>query len=198
LPETVYGAAKLAGEAYVRAYHQTYDLPTVIVRPFNNFGPRSHHEGDSGEVIPRFAVWALNGRPPVIFGDGSQTRDFIYVEETAAWLRRVAECDELIGQTINLGSGVETSVAQLAQMIYEEVGCRKLQPEFQPRRPGDVNRHLANVQLARQVLGFQTQITVREGIRRLIACLRSTQGNMADLLSETSTINWQPGERSAA
>ena len=60
-PETVYGAAKLAGESYARAYHQTYGLPTVVVRPFNNFGPRSHHEGDSGEVIPRFVVWALNG-----------------------------------------------------------------------------------------------------------------------------------------
>ena len=69
--------------------HQTYGLPTVVVRPFNNFGPRSHHEGDSGEVIPRFVVWALNRQPPVIFGDGLQTRDFIYVEETAYWLRRM-------------------------------------------------------------------------------------------------------------
>ena len=59
-PETVYGAAKLAGECYARAYHQTYGFPTVVVRPFNNFGPRSHYEGDSGEVIPRFVVWALN------------------------------------------------------------------------------------------------------------------------------------------
>src|SRR5262245_56103374 len=74
-PETVYGAAKLAGDAYARAYHQTYDLPTIVVRPFNNFGPRSHHEGDCGEVIPRFAVWALNCERPIIFGDGTQTRD---------------------------------------------------------------------------------------------------------------------------
>ncbi|MCA9236060.1 MAG: NAD-dependent epimerase/dehydratase family protein [Planctomycetales bacterium] len=197
-PETVYGAAKLAGEAYVRAYRQTYGLPTVVVRPFNNFGPRSHHEGDSGEVIPRFAVWALNGKPPVIFGDGSQTRDFIYVEETAAWLRRAAECDELVGQTVNLGSGVETSVAELATMIYEEVGRADLRPEFQPRRPGDVDRHLAHVQLARDVLDFKTRINVREGIGRLIAHLRSTHANPAELLSETSTINWQPKERSAA
>jgi UDP-glucose 4-epimerase len=197
-PETVYGAAKLAGEAYARAYHQTYGLPTVVVRPFNNFGPRSHHEGDSGEVIPRFAVWALNGRPPVIFGDGTQTRDFIYVEETAAWLRRVAEKDELVGQTINLGSGIETSVAELASIIYDEVGCGHLQPEFHPRRPGDVDRHLANVQLARDVLDFQTQIGVREGIRRLIAHIRSSQAGVAGLLSQTSTINWQGGEQAAA
>ncbi len=197
-PETVYGAAKLAGEAYVRAYHQTYGLPTVVVRPFNNFGPRSHHEGDSGEVIPRFAVWALNGKPPVIFGDGSQTRDFIYVKETAAWLRRVAECDDLVGRTINLGSGVETSVAELAQMVYEEVGHGELQPEFHPRRPGDVDRHLADVRLAREMLGFRTKIDVREGVRQLLAHLRSSEADVTDLLSETSTINWQSGEQAAA
>src|SRR5262249_43376215 len=143
-PETVYGGAKLAGEAYARAYHQTYGLPTVVVRPFNNFGPRSHHEGDCGEVIPRFLVWALNGRPPIVFGDGSQTRDFIFVEETAHWLCRVAECDALVGQTLNLGSGKETSVNELAQIVYEEAGAVGLEPDFQPPRPGDVQRHLAD------------------------------------------------------
>ena len=189
-PETVYGAAKLAGEAYVRAYHQTYELPTIVVRPFNNFGPRSHHEGDSGEVIPRFSVWALNGRRPIIFGDGSQTRDFIYVEETAYWLRQVAECDGLIGQTINLGSGKETSVAQLANMIYEEVGLEQPDPDFQPPRPGDVHRHLADVRRAEELLGFHTRISVREGIGRLIQHLRSSQTSAADLLAETKALNW--------
>ena len=134
-PETVYGAAKLAGEAYARAYHQTYELPTVVVRPFNNFGPRSHHEGDSGEVIPRFFVWALNKQRPIIFGDGTQTRDFIYVEETAHWLRHVAECDALVGQTINLGSGKETSVNELAEMIYEAVGLENRTPTTSPSAP---------------------------------------------------------------
>lgn len=197
-PETVYGAAKLAGEAYVRAYHQTYGLPTVVVRPFNNFGPRSHHEGDSGEVIPRFAVWALNGKPPVIFGDGSQTRDFIYVEETAAWLRRAAECDALIGRTVNLGSGVETSVAQLAEMICAAVGRPDLRPVHEPRRPGDVDRHLARVDLARDLLGFTTHIDVREGIRRLIAHLKQAHTDPSALLTETSNVNWQPVEQKAA
>ncbi len=133
-PETVYGAAKLAGEAYARAYHQTYGLPTIVVRPFNNFGPRSHHEGDSGEVIPRFVVWALNGQPPIIFGDGSQTRDFIFVGETAHWLCRAAECDALVGRTVNLGSGVETSVNELAKIVFQEAGVPHVKPNHQPRR----------------------------------------------------------------
>lgn len=191
-PETVYGGAKLAGEAYARAYHQTYGLATVVVRPFNNFGPRSHHEGDCGEVIPRFLVWALNGQRPIIFGDGSQTRDFIYVEETAHWLCRVAECDALVGQTLNLGSGRETSVNELAKMIYEEVGQTELKPDYQPRRPGDVQRHLADARRAQEVLGFSTGIDVRAGIRRLVEHMRSQTLGVAALLSETTAFNWQP------
>jgi UDP-glucose 4-epimerase len=191
-PETVYGGAKLAGEAYARAYHQTYGLPTIVVRPFNNFGPRSHHEGDCGEVIPRFLVWALNGRPPIIFGDGSQTRDFIFVKETAQWLCRVAECDALVGQTINLGSGKETSVNELASIIYNEVGMGDPKPDYQPRRPGDVQRHLADVRRAQEVLGFKTSIDVRAGIRRLVEHVRSQERNVAALLSETTAFNWQP------
>lgn len=197
-PETVYGAAKLAGEAYARAYHQTYGLPTVVVRPFNNYGPRSHHEGDSGEVIPRFVVWALNGRPPVIFGDGHQTRDFIYVGDTAYWLGRVAESDELIGQTVNLGSGVETSVLELARVVYREAGAEPLPPEHQPSRPGDVRRHLAGVELARATLDFHIRTRLDEGIRRLIQALRESGLDLSRLLEETPTTNWEaPPSRQA-
>jgi UDP-glucose 4-epimerase len=190
LPETVYGAAKLAGECYSRAYHQTYRFPTVVVRPFNNFGPRSHYEGDSGEVIPRYVVWALNRMPPVIFGDGTQTRDFIYVEETAFWLRRLAECDELVGRTINLASGEETSILELAALVYDEVLGSRIPPDFQPPRPGDVQRHLAATQQAREVLGFHTRITFRDGIRRLADHLRAAPGGTEKLLERIQRVNW--------
>jgi UDP-glucose 4-epimerase len=189
-PETVYGAAKLAGECYSRAFHQTYGFPSVVVRPFNNFGPRSHHEGDSGEVVPRFVVWALNRMPPVIFGDGTQTREFIYVEETANWLRRVAECDELVGRTINLASGKEMSVRELAELVYDEVLGGRIPPEFQPPRPGDVQRHLAGTEQAQSVLDFRTQISLDEGIRRLADYLRATPGGVESLLAGTQKINW--------
>jgi len=190
-PETVYGAAKLAGEAYARAYHQTYRLPAVVVRPFNNFGPRSHHEGDSGEVIPRFAVWALNGRPPVIFGDGTQTRDFIYVGDTAYWLCRIAECDELVGQTVNLGSGKETSVRELAALVCEEAGSPGLAPRYQPPRPGDVQRHLAGVERARQALGFAARTSLREGVGKLLHYFRSHKEDLAALMGQTRDRNWE-------
>jgi UDP-glucose 4-epimerase len=190
-PETVYGAAKLAGEAYARAYFRTYGLPTVVVRPFNNFGPRSHFEGDSGEVIPRFCVWALNGMPPIIFGDGSQTRDFIYVEETARWLVQIAECDDLVGETINLGSGQETSVRELARIVYEEAGVPDIQPVHHDPRPGDVLRLLADATFAQRVLEFKTHTGVREGIRKLLAHLQSTKRPVKELLSNIQSANWQ-------
>lgn len=189
-PETVYGAGKLAGEAYARAYHQTYGLPTIVVRPFNNFGPRSHFEGDSGEVIPRFVVRALCGLPPVIFGDGQQTRDFLFVEETAHWLCRIAECDDLVGQTINLGSGIETSVRELARIVCEDVGRPELQPEYVEPRPGDVRRHCADATLARSVLAFETRIGLQQGIRRTVDYLRNLSVSPTELLSQIEEANW--------
>ena len=102
-PMTVYGAAKLAGECYARAYWETYRFPTVVVRPFNAYGPRCHHEGDAGEVIPKFVLRAMAGLPLIIFGDGSQTRDFTYVEDTAAGILKVGFANDAVGRTINIG-----------------------------------------------------------------------------------------------
>jgi UDP-glucose 4-epimerase len=189
-PETVYGAAKLAGECYARAYHQTYGFPTIVVRPFNNFGPRSHYEGDAGEVIPRFVVWALNDRRPIIFGSGTQTRDFIYVADTAHWLCRVAECDALVGQTINLGSGKETSVRELATLVYEEAGRPTLEPDYRPARPGDVQRHRAGIECAQRILGFQPQTSLSEGIAKLLEHLRARRTGVTTFLKDTQEVNW--------
>jgi UDP-glucose 4-epimerase len=189
-PETVYGAAKLAGEAYARAYFRTYGLPVVIVRPFNNFGPRSHFEGESGEVIPRFCVWALNGKAPVIFGDGSQTRDFLYVEDTAHWLRKISESDQAIGQTINLGSGVEVSVRQLAEVIYELAGRTDILPRYTEKRPGDVERLIANTGLAQSLFGFCPRISLRDGIGRLLTSLKQKSEVPASFLADMQERNW--------
>jgi UDP-glucose 4-epimerase len=190
-PETVYGGAKLAGEAYARAYHQTYGMPTVVVRPFNNFGPRSHFEGDSGEVIPRFAVWALCGRQPVIFGDGQQTRDFIYVTETADWLTRIGTCDRLVGKTVNLGSGIETSVNELAELVAHAAGRPDLKPLYDPPRPGDVRRLLAQVDLAKELLQFKVHTTVEQGIGKLLEYLRARPETPEQLATQIEQANWK-------
>ncbi|MCA9914288.1 MAG: SDR family NAD(P)-dependent oxidoreductase, partial [Anaerolineae bacterium] len=118
-PHTVYGGSKLAGESYTRAFHETYQYPTVVVRPFNAYGPRSHHEGDSGEVIPKFMLRCLAGKPLVIFGDGSQTRDFTYVEDTARGILLAGTHEAAIGKTLNLGSGYEIPIHELAETVKQ-------------------------------------------------------------------------------
>ena len=139
-PMTVYGASKLAGECYTRAFWNTYQYPTVILRPFNAYGPRCHHEGDSGEVIPKFMLRCLAGKPMIIFGDGSQTRDFTYVGDTAGGILAAGMSDASVGQTFNLGTGKEIRVLELANTIRQILDRPQAEIMHAEPRPGDVAR----------------------------------------------------------
>jgi UDP-glucose 4-epimerase len=137
-PATVYGAAKLAGEHYAKAYWQTYGLPTIVVRPFNTYGPRAHTSGDLAEVIPRFVIRVLNGLPPVIFGTGENGRDFTYVTETVRGIALAASCDALVGRAVNIAYGEMGTVRQVAEAIARLCGRSGLAPNFIEPRPGDL------------------------------------------------------------
>jgi UDP-glucose 4-epimerase len=189
-PHTVYGGSKLAGEAYVRAYHRTYGCPTVVVRPFNAFGPRSHYEGDSGEVIPRFLTQVMNGRSPVVFGDGSQTRDFTYVDDTARGIARAASCDLAIGRTINLGRGIESQIGELARSIIEIAGTRTIPVEHDEPRPGDIHRLVADAHVAEELLGWTPTVDLETGIRRLLAWHQDEGTDWRRALAEHVERNW--------
>ncbi|MCO5171218.1 MAG: GDP-mannose 4,6-dehydratase [Planctomycetes bacterium] len=190
LPHTVYGASKLAGEGYARAYHLTWGYPTVVVRPFNAYGPRSHHEGDSGEVIPRFVLRALAGRPLVVFGDGAQTRDFTFVEDTARGILEVGLHPDAAGQTVNLGSGAELTINALADLVREVTG-RDVPVERQAPRPGDVLRLLADSGRARERFGFAPRVGLREGLERLVAWYRRQGVDPAVLLAREVVRAWE-------
>lgn len=196
-PHTVYGGSKLAGEAYTRAYHVTYGLPTVVLRPFNAFGPRSHHEGDSGEVIPKFLVRAKNGLPPIIFGDGSQTRDFTYVEDTARAIAAAGEIEDAIGETINVGSGHEVPILALAAVVSEAVGQPGLAPEMHPGRPGDVLRLYADSRKASRLLGWTPDVTLRDGLGHLLSWHEEQGTDWAAALTEDVPHNWQAPRENA-
>ncbi|MDW8404133.1 SDR family NAD(P)-dependent oxidoreductase [Chloroflexus sp.] len=193
-PMTVYGGGKLAGECYTRAFWESYRYPTVVVRPFNSFGPRSHHEGDSGEVIPKFMLRAMAGKPMVIFGDGTQTRDFTYVSDTARGIMLAGMVEAAIGGTFNLGQGREISINELARTVAEVVGQPDAQVIHDEPRPGDVLRLYADSTRAQQVLGFTPTISLREGLHRLREWYLSRGVAIEDLLAEERVHNWKKEE----
>ena|SRR5438034_4730620 len=189
-PTTVYGASKAAGELYTLSCLHTYGLPAVVIRPFNSYGPREHAAGDSAEVIPKFATRMLAGLPPVIFGDGEQMRDFIWVEETARGIVAAAACDRLVGEAVNIAYGHSATVAEVARLLAEAVGAQTLRPEFAERRPGDVDRHWADTTKAREVVGFEAKIPLAEGLSRYVEWLRSTPVSRDTHGEPTVVRNW--------
>ncbi len=193
-PLTVYGSSKLAGECYTRAYYATYGMNTVVVRPFNSFGPRSHHEGDSGEVIPKFMLRCLAGEPMIIFGDGNQTRDFTYVDDTARGILMAGIIEDARGMTFNIGSGKEIAINDLALLVRSIVGKEDAKIIHDIDRPGDVLRLYADVSKANQVFGFAPEIGIADGLRRLLSWYRDCGVDPKTLLADEIVYNWNADE----
>lgn len=191
LPMTVYGASKLAGECYTRAFFRTYDCPTTVIRPFNSYGPRSHHEGDSGEVIPKFLLRTLAGKPMVIFGDGSQTRDFTFVSDTARGILEAGLAENTIGETVNIGSGFEITIKELAEEVRQVTGIADAAIIHESDRPGDVLRLYADTGKARALVGFAPRVTLREGLTQLLSWYQSQGQKPEELLQNEIVKNWE-------
>jgi UDP-glucose 4-epimerase len=191
-PCTVYGGSKLAGESYTRAYFRTYGYPTVVIRPFNTYGPRSHHEGDSGEVIPKFLLRCLAGRPLIVFGDGSQSRDFTFVSDTAAGILLGGEHPNAVGETINIGSGTDVRIVDLAKTVASVTGRPNAEIVHDEPRPGDVYRLIADVSRARALLGFEPRVSMADGLQRLLQWYRDQKKSPEELLEKEVVRNWIP------
>jgi UDP-glucose 4-epimerase len=189
-PVTVYGAAKLAGEYYAKAYYQTYGLETIVVRPFNAYGPREHDRGDLAEVIPRFVIRTLNGLPPVVFGDGSNGRDFTYVTEIAAGLVLAAQCDALLGRVANLAYGRMITISEVAAAVLRACDRPDLAPHYDAPRPGDVIALQADTARAQELFGFRATIDFERGLRDYVQWFRSRYSDPSSLLEERLQ-NWE-------
>ncbi len=192
LPMTVYGASKAAAELYTMAYLRTYDMPVMVIRPFNMYGPRGNYKGVHGEVIPRFILRALAGKSPVVMGDGSVTRDFSFVTDIAAGIVDAAQYDELIGDTIQIASGQETSIKEIAEAVLVATGQTDLQIEYVPEdRPGDVLRHCASIEKAQKLFNYKPQHTLEEGIAEFIEWIKEQDIDIEKEVEAMKIKNWE-------
>jgi len=161
-PLSPYGASKAVGEAYCSAFHGAYGMHAVAVRFSNAYGPRSAHKGN---VIPLFIRRLRAGEELVVYGDGEQTRDFVFCEDLADGLVRAAEADGAGGEIFQLASGVETSLNRLLELLAEVSGA---EPRIrrEPPRAGEILRNYSAVDKARDRLGYTPSVTLEQGLRR--------------------------------
>jgi UDP-glucose 4-epimerase len=171
---TVYGAAKIFTEALLASFRDMYGLDYVVLRPFNIYGPRMNIDGPHTEVLVRWLERISRGLPPIIFGDGNQSMDFIYVEDVArAFI--LAATSNVSGESFNVATGVETTLKQLAQSILAAMGS-SLEIEFGPQRNlAPVARSFGDTRKAAKYLGFTAEVPLTKGLQRLVAWWREQQ-----------------------
>jgi len=166
VPTTPYGASKAAGDLLVISYIKTFNIDAAIIRPFNNYGSRQNDSSYAG-VIPLTACRIMAGEAPVIYGDGEQTRDYIYVTDTAEAAVQIYNHEGTRGKIINIGSGSEVTVNRLVSLIAEYLDYRG-KIVYENKRPGDVQRLFAGVELARKLLSFEQKVNFEDGLKRTI------------------------------
>jgi UDP-glucose 4-epimerase len=161
-PLSPYGAGKATGEAYCSAFHGAYGMPAVAVRFSNAYGPRSARKTN---VIPLFIRRIMAGEPLTIYGDGTQTRDFVFVSDLANGLIRAAETPDVGGEVFQLASGVETSLNDLVRMLGEVSGSTP-DVRYEPPRAGEIQRNYSLIDKARKRLGHAPEVPLKQGLER--------------------------------
>lgn len=171
LAETSYAAGKAAADLALNSYVNMFDLDLFTIRPFNNYGPRQN-EGALAAVVPLTIQRILKGEKPVVLGDGRQTRDFIFVKDTVRAILELSTKHSVRGQTINIGSGEETSIAAIMRVICEQLGY-KGEILYQEGRKADVKRHCAGIGQATALMGSVAITGIEEGIRQTVDWYKS-------------------------
>ena len=168
-PASPYAASKAAADRLCFAYYNTYKLPVVIVRCFNTYGPRQSDAGYAA-AIPKFIRRVMQGLPPVIYGDGKQTRDYVYIKDTIkAYDLVLNSYENLVGKAINFGTGKEISINELANKIISLFGYKgKTKPIYAAPRPGEVKRLCADISFAEKELGFEPKYDIVKGLKEFI------------------------------
>jgi UDP-glucose 4-epimerase len=167
-PQSPYAVTKLAGEYYCQVFQGVYGLPTACLRYFNIYGPRQDPDSQYAAIIPRFISQVLQGKPPIIFGDGEQTRDFTFVKDAVAATILAAESSAT--GIFNIGTGNRGTINKLTEFVLKATG-KNLKPLYQKPRPGDVRHSLADISRAKG-FGYKPQYSLKDGLRETIRAMK--------------------------
>jgi dTDP-glucose 4,6-dehydratase len=172
-PRSPYAATKAGADRLAYSYFVTYGLPIVIVRPFNNYGPRQHPE----KVVPRFIVQALCGEPLTIHGDGHASRDWLYVDDDAEAIHAVIEApiEDVAGEVLNIATGIDISVADVASIVLEALGKPAASRTNVEERPGQVDRHIGSTEKTERLLGWRASTSFADGLERTVTWYRENE-----------------------
>lgn len=165
-PFSFYALQKYAGERYCQLFSRLYNLSTVSLRYFNIFGPNQDPDSEYSAVIPKFIKLMSQGKSPIIYGDGEQTRDFTYIDN-AVEANILAMESDVSGEVINVACGERISLNQLVEMINKHLG-KNLQPVYQEERPGDIKHSLADISKAKKLINYKPMVKFEDGLKKLI------------------------------
>jgi dTDP-glucose 4,6-dehydratase len=184
-PRSPYAATKAGADRLAYSYFTTYELPIVIVRPFNNYGPRQHPE----KVIPRFVTQALQGEPLTIHGDGHASRDWLYVDDDAEAIEAIiaAPIENVAGEVLNVATGVDISVSEIADLVLDCLGLPRELKSHVPERLGQVDRHIGSTAKAERLVGWRARTSFADGLERTVGWYRDNEAWWRELLAKTET-----------
>lgn len=173
-PISPYGVSKYVGELYASVFGRCYGLETVCLRYFNIFGPRQDPDSPYSGVLSRFATAFLADEPPLVYGDGEQTRDFTYVDNAVQANLLACEATGAVGQVFNVGTGTRVSLNRTIELLREIAG-KRLEAQFEPPREGDIRDSQADISKAREILGYEPGVGFEQGLERTYAWYQQQQ-----------------------
>jgi dTDP-glucose 4,6-dehydratase len=186
-PRSPYAATKAGADRLAYSYYVTYGLPIVIVRPFNNYGPRQHPE----KVVPRFITQALADEPLTIHGDGHASRDWLYVGDDAEAIEAIVEApiDDIAGEVLNIATGVDISVSDIAGLVLEVLGKPADLLRYINERPGQVDRHIGTTEKMERLTGWRARTSFDEGLERTVRWYRENEAWWQSILQRERSVS---------
>ncbi len=166
-PLSPYAVGKLVGEYYCSVFHRVFGIETISLRYFNVFGPHQDPTSQYAAAIPAFVTAILKDKPPTVFGDGLQSRDFTYVDNVVEANLLAARVKHTTGEVLNIACGQAVTVNETIAIINELLG-KDIKPKYEPPRPGDVKHSLADISLAKKIIGFRPKVQFKQGLQRAI------------------------------